>query len=203
MTNFRPAAAAARTTSLIDPVPSERLVWMWKTPRTPGVSPAGGAGNWRAPAGIMTKSAIAAMTRTATRRIRRNTVRGSRPRMKTVVDRSHPLLKHVRVDLRRREIGVAEHHLDGPEIGAAVEQVGRKGMAQHVRAERPGHLCAPAIRLQDLPEPDARQAEAAASSVDEQPRAGALAEQRRPAIAKIAAHPRRRLVPQRHDTLLF
>ena len=32
----------------------------------------------------------------------------------------------VRVDLSRRDIGVAQHHLDGSQIGAALEEVGGK-----------------------------------------------------------------------------
>ena len=44
-----------------------------------------------------------------------------RPRMKPVVHRAHPLLEHVRVDLRRREISMPQHHLNGPKIRAALE----------------------------------------------------------------------------------
>jgi hypothetical protein len=44
-----------------------------------------------------------------------------RPRMKTVVHGAHPLLEHVRVDLRRREISMPQHHLNGPQIRAALE----------------------------------------------------------------------------------
>ena len=36
------------------------------------------------------------------------------------------------VDLRRRNIGVAEHRLQGAQIGAAFEQMGGEGMAQRV-----------------------------------------------------------------------
>ena len=60
----------------------------------------------------------------------------SRARVKAIVDRAQPRLEHVRVDLRRRQIGVAEHHLDGAQVGAALEQVRRERVAQHVRAER-------------------------------------------------------------------
>ena len=56
--------------------------------------------------------------------------------MKPVVDRAQPRLEHVRVDLRRRQVGVAEHHLNGAQVGAALEQVRRERMPQHVRAER-------------------------------------------------------------------
>ena len=39
---------------------------------------------------------------------------------------------HVRVDLGRRDVGVAEHLLDGAQIGAALEEMGRERMAQGV-----------------------------------------------------------------------
>jgi len=39
----------------------------------------------------------------------------------------------VRVNLRRGNIGVAEHGLDRAQIGASFEQVGGKGMAQRMR----------------------------------------------------------------------
>jgi hypothetical protein len=39
------------------------------------------------------------------------------------------------VDLRRRDVGVAEEHLDGAKIGAAFEEMGGKSVAQHVRAD--------------------------------------------------------------------
>src|SRR5438132_6902599 len=41
----------------------------------------------------------------------------------------------VRVTLRRRERGVAEHLLDGTKVGAAVEHVRRAGVPQRVRVE--------------------------------------------------------------------
>ena len=66
------------------------------------------------------------------------TVKSSRSgtRVEAIVDRPQPRLEHVRVDLRRRQIGVAEHHLDRAQIGAAFEQMRRERMAQDVRAER-------------------------------------------------------------------
>ena len=62
--------------------------------------------------------------------------RRSRARVKAVVDIPQTRLEHVRVDLRRREIGVPEHHLDGAQIGAALEQMRRERMPQDVRTER-------------------------------------------------------------------
>jgi len=37
------------------------------------------------------------------------------------------------IDLRRRNIGVAEHRLHRAQVGAAFEQIGRKGVTQGVR----------------------------------------------------------------------
>ncbi len=126
-----------------------------------------------------------------------------RPGVELVIDRPHPLFEHVRVDLRRREIRVAEHHLDRAQIGAALEQVRRKRMPQHVRAERAATARLPRVALQDLPEPDARQAGPAAARVDEQPRALPLAEQRRPRVAQVPRAPTRAgLVADRDDALL-
>ena len=43
-----------------------------------------------------------------------------------------PLLVHVRVNLRRRNIGVTEHLLDDTQIRTVSEQVGREAMPQKV-----------------------------------------------------------------------
>ena len=41
-----------------------------------------------------------------------------------------PLLEHVRVDLGRRDVGMAEQLLHGAQVGAAVEQMTGEGVAQ-------------------------------------------------------------------------
>jgi hypothetical protein len=56
--------------------------------------------------------------------------------METVIDAPHALLEDVRVNLRRREIGMTEHHLDGAEVCAAFEQMRGERMSERVRAER-------------------------------------------------------------------
>ena len=48
---------------------------------------------------------------------------------------AQPRPAHVGVDLRGREVGVAEHRLHRAQVGAAFEQVGREGVAQHVRRD--------------------------------------------------------------------
>ena len=55
--------------------------------------------------------------------------------MQVAHHRRHPLLEDVRVDLRRRDVGVAEQRLKHAQIGAAREQMRGKGMAQDVRAD--------------------------------------------------------------------
>ena len=45
------------------------------------------------------------------------------------------MLEHVSVDLCRGEIGVPEHHLDGAEVGAALEQMRSERMPQHMRTD--------------------------------------------------------------------
>ncbi len=45
--------------------------------------------------------------------------------MELVVHRAQPRFEHMRIDLGGRQIGVAEHHLDHAQIGAAIPQVNR------------------------------------------------------------------------------
>src|SRR5262245_49175127 len=91
------------------------------------------------------------------------TVKSSRSstRVETIVDRAQPRVEDVCVDLRRRQIGVAEHQLNRAEVGAALEQVRREGVAQDVRTQRPRQLRGARVALQDLPEPDTAQRTAA------------------------------------------
>ena len=45
-----------------------------------------------------------------------------------------PFLQHVGIDLRGRDVGVAEQRLHDAQVGAVVQQVAGEGVAQHVRA---------------------------------------------------------------------
>ena len=45
-----------------------------------------------------------------------------------------PLLQHMGVDLRGRDVGVAEQRLHDAQVGAVVQQVAGEGVAQHMRA---------------------------------------------------------------------
>src|SRR5438552_17783782 len=48
-----------------------------------------------------------------------------------------PAVGHVRVQLRRGEVGVAEHLLHAPEIRASLEQMRREGVAEEMRMNAP------------------------------------------------------------------
>ena len=57
--------------------------------------------------------------------------------MRRVVDRLQAVAGEVGVDLRGREVGVAEQLLHDPEVGAALEEVRGVRVTQHVRMQRP------------------------------------------------------------------
>jgi hypothetical protein len=52
--------------------------------------------------------------------------------MMRLVHAAQPLARDVRVDLRRREVGVTEHHLHGAKIRAAFQKMGRKAVTKDV-----------------------------------------------------------------------
>src|SRR6478736_2985807 len=56
-----------------------------------------------------------------------------RARMRAIVDAAQPVGVHVAVDLSCRERAVAEELLDHAQVGAALEQVCREGVAKAVR----------------------------------------------------------------------
>ena len=57
-----------------------------------------------------------------------------------IVDQPHqPLLQHMGVDLRGRDVGVAEQLLHGAQIGAPLQQMAGKRVAQDMRRD-PGRL---------------------------------------------------------------
>src|SRR4051812_47597458 len=55
--------------------------------------------------------------------------------MRLEVQLAPPPIGYVRVELGRREVGVPEHLLHGPEVGAAFEEMRRKGVTQEVRVD--------------------------------------------------------------------
>ena len=96
---------------------------------------------------------------------------------------------------------MAEHHLNRAQIGATLQQVRGKRMAQHVRAERPRQARLAPVCLEDLPEADSSQARAAAR-VDEQFCRRLALQERGPALLQVAGQPCRGLVADRHEALL-
>ena len=113
------------------------------------------------------------------RRQRRNSEQNpkssrSRPGVEPRVHGLQPRFEHVRVNLRRRQVGVAQHHLNRAQVGAAFEQMRGERVADDVRAERARQPRRGAVPFEDLPEPDARQRSAA--RVDEEPRRRTLFE---------------------------
>ena len=56
--------------------------------------------------------------------------------MVPVVGVAHVALAQVRIDLGRRDVRVAQQGLDGAEVGAALDQVGRKAVSELVRGHR-------------------------------------------------------------------
>src|SRR5580700_8790312 len=65
------------------------------------------------------------------------------------------LLDHVRVNLSRGNIRVAQHELDRAEVRTAFEKVRGKTVAQFVRREPPAQAKPNSIIMQDLPDDDA------------------------------------------------
>ena len=47
----------------------------------------------------------------------------------------HPRIEHVGIDLRRRNIGMAEQFLHDAQIGAVLQKMAGEGVAQHMRAD--------------------------------------------------------------------
>jgi hypothetical protein len=106
----------------------------------------------------------------------------------------------VGVDLRRRDVGVAEHLLQRPQVAAAGEQVRGERVAQRVRAHAVVQPDGAGVALDDLVEPLAGKARAAA--VDEDPRLVAQPDERRPPAFEVGARGGDCLAADRHEALL-
>jgi hypothetical protein len=76
--------------------------------------------------------------------------------MKLSVRGLQPLLVHMCVDLRRRNISVTKHFLDDSQVCAIAKQVRRKTMAEQVRINIGLQSRMPRARLHDLPNADSR-----------------------------------------------
>src|SRR5262245_28475589 len=98
--------------------------------------------------------------------VKRLSLTDSRPRMEPIVHRAQARFEDVRVDLRRGQIGMAEHHLNRAQVGAALEQMRRERVPHDVWAQRAPQAGLASVALQNLPEADARQRSTA--GVDEE-----------------------------------
>src|SRR5437588_7062585 len=58
----------------------------------------------------------------------------------------------MRVDLRRRDVRVAEHRLHGAQVGAALEQMGGEAVAQRVRIDALLDACRARVSAEQLTE---------------------------------------------------
>src|SRR6266496_6077844 len=61
-------------------------------------------------------------------------------------------LVNVGVDLSGRDVGVSEHGLHGPQIGAVLQEMSGEAVAQDVRGKRRADAGFEAVRLDDAPE---------------------------------------------------
>src|SRR3982074_3463244 len=57
------------------------------------------------------------------RAVKRLSLAESGARVEAIVHDTEARFEHMRVDLRGREIGMTQHHLDRPQVGTALEQV--------------------------------------------------------------------------------
>src|SRR5262245_42149918 len=99
--------------------------------------------------------------------------------MKLIVDGAHPLFEHVSVNLCCRQIGVSQHHLNCAQVGTTLQQVRRKGVTKHVRAERRRNAGLTRVALEYLPEANARETHSSTARVHEEARATPSPEQHR------------------------
>ena len=76
--------------------------------------------------------------------------------MKLPVHSFEPLLVNVGVNLRRGNVGVAQHLLNDPQIRTISEQVRRKAMPQKMWIYIFFQATAPRVFLDDLPNPRRR-----------------------------------------------
>src|SRR5262245_51770425 len=123
----------------------------------------------------------------------------SSPGVEAPVDGLQALVLDVRVDLGRRDVGVAEHLLDRAEVRAAREQVRREGVAQHVGVDGPRHARARPPRAPDAQ--DAVAVEGLPRAREEEP-VRALPREPRARGLEVDADGRGRGRAERHPPLL-
>src|SRR5947209_6029887 len=122
------------------------------------------------------------------------------PRMELLVDRSQILTIDVSVDLRRRDVGVAEHLLHGTEIGTALQQVRREGVAEGVRRNVFLDPRLFNVVAQNLPRPHPR--EGPATRVENENALPFATLETRPQLAQIDRNGTDSGAPDRYEALL-
>src|SRR5689334_213880 len=123
------------------------------------------------------------------------------PGMMHGVELLQPLARDVRVDRRRRDVGVAEQQLHDAQIRAVIEQMRRERVAQHVRRQRRGRYAgAHRMALDERPEglPRKRRMALCEEELVALRDTGEL----RPHGAQVARHPCNRFVAHWHQPLL-
>ena len=121
------------------------------------------------------------------------------PRVELVVHAAEPAARDARVDLGRRDVGVPQHHLEGPQVRPVLEQVRGEGVPDHVgREARADPGLAPVARDQ-LPEALPRHRRPA-SREKEVGRAPAV--ERGPTDLEVPHEPARGRLAERHEALL-
>src|SRR5512137_1522676 len=73
--------------------------------------------------------------------------------MELVVDAAKPVPADVGVDLRRRDLAVAEHELDRAQVRPPLEQVRRERMPEDVGADLGGQAGLRGVLAEELPDP--------------------------------------------------
>src|SRR3954453_18418172 len=106
----------------------------------------------------------------------------------------------MRVELSRRDVGVPQHLLDRPQVAAAGQEMGRKAVAEGVRAHLAVEPDVLGVALDDLVE--ALASESTPAEVDEQLGLGRAAHELGTTRAQVAAHSRSSLPAERHGSLL-
>src|SRR3954451_19081404 len=122
------------------------------------------------------------------------------PRVGLEIHLFDPRVGEVRVQLCRRDVCVAEHLLDRPQVAASGQQMGRERVAQRVWAHPPCEADIGCVALDHLVKPLAR--ERAAPKIDEQPRHRPRSHQVGPARAQVTSYGGGGLAAQWDDALL-
>src|SRR6266536_950235 len=119
----------------------------------------------------------------------RNVPAAASVRVTAEIDVAAPPVAHVRVQLSRPQVGVTQHLLDASQVGSALQEMGREGVAQQVGVDTLG-LEARSLGQAPQDQEGARSGERAALRVQEQLRSVTAIEERA-AVGEVA--------PQRLD----